>query len=189
MKNNIIKKIEWHPLSKETVYETRIFEVQHIKSISPEGENKTFISLKSPEWAIVLPIIEKNGIKHFVMVNQWRHGTSSILQEFPGGVVNENEKPIEAAKRELLEETGYKSINIEHLGSLFPNPAIMQNMCHIFLAECSKNVTKQQTDNDEFIEVLLCPVDEIILKMGKPPLQHALMCSALFLYLQKTSLN
>ncbi len=179
------KNIEWKPISSSITYNARIFEVQNIKSISPNGEEKTFIALKSPEWAIVVPILKKNNEKYFVMVKQWRHGTSCILEEFPGGVVNEGEALEVAAKRELEEETGYKVIKIEKLGSLFPNPAIMQNMCHIFFAECQEHKGMQHLDDDEYIEVSLLPYKEVIRNMGCPPFQHALMSSALFLYLQK----
>ncbi|MGP1438860.1 MAG: NUDIX hydrolase [Treponema sp.] len=179
------KSIEWKPISNSVTYSTRVFEVQSIKSISPHGEEKTFISLKSPEWVIVVPIVKKNNEKYFVMVRQWRHGTSCVLQEFPGGVVNEGEALEIAAKRELEEETGYKAIKIEKLDSLFPNPAIMQNMCHIFFAECEEHEGEQHLDDDEYIEISLVPYKDVIMNMGKPPFQHALMSSAMFLYLQK----
>ena len=184
--SSVRPSIEWMPISKEKIYSTRIFDVEQIKSISPEGEEKHFVSLKSPEWAIVVPRLCKNGKNYFVMVEQWRHGTSSVLKEFPGGVVDEGEKPIDAAKRELLEETGYNIKKIESLGSLYPNPAIMQNHCHIFFAECEDEQNMQHTDNDEFINVSLVECETIIQNMGCPPYQHALMCSALFLYLRYT---
>ncbi|MGP1415044.1 MAG: NUDIX hydrolase [Treponema sp.] len=179
------KNIEWKPISSSVAYSTKIFEVQNIKSISPTGDTKTFISLKSPEWVIVVPMVKKNDEKYFVMVKQWRHGTSCVLEEFPGGVVNEGEALELAAKRELEEETGYKVVKIEKLGSLFPNPAIMQNKCHIFFAECEEHEGEQHLDDDEYIETLLIPYNDVINNMGKFPFQHALMCSAVFLYIQK----
>lgn len=179
------QKIEWCPIEKTTAHHTRIFDIENIRSISPEGEEKTFISINSPEWAIVVPTLKKEDDLYFIMVSQWRHGTSCVLKEFPGGVVNKNEKTLDAAKRELLEETGYKTRYIDELGRLFPNPAIMQNMCHIFFAECEEQSVSQNTDSDEFIDVSLVPYKELITHMGRPPYQHALMCSALFLYLQK----
>ena len=184
MKSNN-KNIEWKPISKTLAHSTRIFDIENILSVSPEGEKKTFICLNSPEWAIVVPVIEKSDGKYFVMVRQWRHGSACVLQEFPGGVVNEGETCEDAAKRELLEETGYKVKNIECLGHLYPNPAIMQNYCHIFFAECEQARYEQHTDNDEFIEVNLVPYNEVMKNMGCPPYQHALMCSALFLYCKK----
>lgn len=182
---NMKKNIEWKPISRTITYSTRIFEVENIKSISPSGDEKTFIALKSPEWVIVVPIVKKNDEKYFIMVRQWRHGTSCILQEFPGGVVNKGEAFEVAAKRELEEETGYKVMKIEKLGSLFPNPAIMQNKCHIFFAECEAHEGVQHLDDDEYIETSLIPYKDVIMNMGHHPFQHALMSSALFLYLQK----
>jgi len=182
-KNN---EIEWKPADSREILKTRVFSVCEKDSISPEGEKKTFISLKAPSWVIVVPFYkDSSGEDIFVMVQQWRHGSESVCIEFPGGVVDKGEKAEEAALRELLEETGRTPKNIKCLSTLSPNPAIMENSCTVFLAELDNVEGKQNLDEDEFLNILKIPVKKVIQNMGNPPYTHAIMNAALFLYLKE----
>ncbi|UTC84018.1 NUDIX hydrolase [Treponema denticola] len=178
--------IAWKPAASREILKTRVFSVCEKDSISPEGEKKTFISLKAPSWVIVVPFYkDSSGEDVFVMVQQWRHGSESVCIEFPGGVVDKGEKPEDAALRELLEETGRTPKNIKCLSTLSPNPAIMENSCTIFLAELDKGEVKQNLDEDEFLNILEIPVKKVIQNMGNQPYTHAIMNAALFLYLKE----
>jgi hypothetical protein len=66
-----------------------------------------------------------------------------------------------------------------------PNPALMSNRVHIFLAEDLEDTGKQHLDRDEYVEVVLVPVEEVIQNMGTPPYIHALMAAALSFYLRR----
>ncbi len=179
-------RLAWTPLSRKTVFSTRVFDVDEITSRSPEGEERLFLSLEASDWVIVVPVLrdEAKG-DSFVMVRQWRHGAGEMSLEFPGGVMNPGEAPDDAARRELLEETGYAAGSLEHACSLSPNPAIMGNRCHIFVAGGLSDTGAPAPDDDEYIGVETVPADEAIEQMGRPPYIHALMQSALFAYLQK----
>jgi 8-oxo-dGTP pyrophosphatase MutT (NUDIX family) len=87
----------------------------------------------------------------------------------------------------LYEETGFKPGKIKKIGEFSPNPAIMANRIHFFLAEDLQGDGKQKLDEDEFVEVVLVDEQEVIRDMGKPPHVHALMGTALILYLQQFS--
>lgn len=178
------KNLEWKPILKKPLFKTRVFEVFEVSSLSPDGVKKEFISLNAPQWIIVVPTIKIKGEEHFIMVEQWRHGSETLTAEFPGGVADLGETPLAAAKRELLEETGKQAEKIKLAASVFPNPAIMQNKCHIFLAECSANTQEQNLDEDEFLNCFTKPVNSVIEQMGQPPFDHALMCTALMLYMK-----
>jgi 8-oxo-dGTP pyrophosphatase MutT (NUDIX family) len=123
------------------------------------------------------------------MVWQWRHGSRSLSLEFPGGVFEFGENPEEAAIRELHEETGYKPGKIEQIGEFSPNPAIMSNKVHFFLAEDLSNTGKQNLDEDEYVEIAMVDTAEVIQGMGKEPYIHALMGTALALYHQRVPSN
>lgn len=181
--------LDWQPLEKKTVFSTRIFNVNELLSRSPDRRDHVFYSLCASDWVIVVPVTKNDaGEECFLLVRQWRHGAGEESVEFPGGVMNEGETPEEAAARELLEETGYRPDALIHGATVSPNPAIMENRCHIFLAENLEDTKKCNPDDDEYISKELIPVRQVIESMGKPPFIHALMLSALFAYIQKKGL-
>jgi 8-oxo-dGTP pyrophosphatase MutT (NUDIX family) len=88
----------------------------------------------------------------------------------------------------MYEETGYKFNKITKMGEFSPNPAIMSNKVHFFLAEEPSEGGKQNLDENEYIEVVLIDAEEVMRDMGKPPYVHALMGTALALYCQNGGL-
>jgi len=183
-KNHLI----WTEESRKQVFNTRIFSVceSYCKSpvSKPSDDTQVFSVIEAKDWAIVIPVINTSKGKQFLMVWQWRHGSQCLSLEFPGGVFEPGENPEEAAARELHEETGFKPAKIKKLGEFSPNPAIMSNKVHFFLAEDLTDTGKQNPDQDEYIEVALVDADEVIKGMGKFPYVHALMGTALSLYYQ-----
>jgi 8-oxo-dGTP pyrophosphatase MutT (NUDIX family) len=177
-----VQHLIWKQESRGEVYKTPVFSIQESISRSPQGEPGRFTVIDAPDWAIVIPLLETERGRQFVMVRQWRYGSQCLSVEFPGGVFERGEEGGQAAARELREETGYMPGRIRKLGEMSPNPAIMSNRVHFFLAEDLQNTGRQDLDQDEYVDAPLIPVEEVIANMGKPPYIHALMASALTLY-------
>ncbi len=181
--------LEWKPVKRHSIFTTRVFDVHEITSCSPENTERTFYTLHAGDWVIVIPVLtDESGEECFLMVTQWRHGAGTMSIEFPGGVIDPGEAPETAAARELLEETGFSAETITHAASLSPNPAIMDNNCHVFFAENLVNTRQLDLDDDEFISAQVIPVRKVIELMGNGPYIHGLMSAALFLYIQKKGL-
>ncbi|HOT62833.1 MAG TPA: NUDIX hydrolase [Treponemataceae bacterium] len=184
--------LTWTPIGRKRVFSTRVFDVVEIESRSPEGDDGRFLSLEAADWAIIVPTVRApDGSERFLMVRQWRHGSESLSVEFPGGVIEPGEDPLAAARRELREETGREARTIELAATLSPNPAIMSNRCHIFLAELGElgaGEGELALDEDEYLVASTIPVDEVFAMMGRGEFTHALMVAALFLYAQKKGL-
>jgi 8-oxo-dGTP pyrophosphatase MutT (NUDIX family) len=178
-------RLVWTEESSRAVFHCPVFSIRESRCRSPDHEIKAFTVMDCPDWAIVVPVVDDSEGKKFVMVRQWRHGSREISLEFPGGVFEPGEDATQAAARELQEETAYRAGKIQKIGEFSPNPAIMSNRVHFFLAEELHNTGKQDLDEDEFVEVELINTREVFRNLGNPPFIHALMGTAFALYLQK----
>jgi 8-oxo-dGTP pyrophosphatase MutT (NUDIX family) len=183
------KRLVWNEEGRKKVFESKVFSIWETYCTPPENKNDesphTFSVIEAKDWAMVIPVIDTPEGKKFVMVWQWRHGSRSLSLEFPGGVFEGGENPEEAAARELHEETGYKPGKITKIGEFSPNPAIMSNKMHYFLAEDLNGDGRQFLDDDEYVEVCLVDIDEVLQGIGKEPYIHALVGAAVSLYNQK----
>ena len=184
-----ISPLDWQPVNSKKIFSTRIFDINEIESRSPENDPATFFSIHAADWVIVVPVIrDEKGVESFLMVKQWRHGAEQLSVEFPGGVIDKGEKPAQAAARELLEETGYRAGELTLAASISPNPAIMDNQCHIFFARNLIDTHQLDLDDDEFVNTEAIPIAQVMEEMGHGLYIHALMTSALFFYIQKNGL-
>ena len=176
----------WKEEDRRIQYSCKIFSVGERICRSPENKLKTYMVLDASDWAIVVPVLESRQGREFVMVKQWRPGEGQLSLEFPGGVIEQGESSEQAALRELREETAYIAGKITKLGEFNPNPAIMSNHVHLFLAEELRETGAQDLDEDEYVTTEIVPWKKALEGMGKAPFNHALMASALALYLRKT---
>ncbi|MBI5823332.1 MAG: NUDIX hydrolase [Chloroflexi bacterium] len=143
----------------------------------PSGKNYKAFVLEFDAWANVVALTKNNEV---VLVKQYRHGVQEMSLELPGGVVDKGENPLEGAKRELMEETGYSAGSIVEVGRLFPNPAIQQNTLYCYLAMDVELAGEQHLDEAEEIEVQLIPLNELIEMAGQGKFLHALNVAVLF---------
>ncbi len=137
-------------------------------------------------WVNVIALTKKREV---VLVQQYRHGAKQVMLEIPAGIMDEeDESPLYAARRELLEETGYTSQHFVEVGKVYPNPATHNNLTYSFLALDAEQVGMQNLDETEEIDVSLIPFDELVSIAKEGGLPQALHISALFFamaYLQR----
>jgi len=185
MKNNgqSVKKLIWKDLDRKKLHSCRIFDLYEVKRLSPVGRERNFFLLHAPDWITVIPVLKnEKGDECFLMVEQFRHGSSEVTIEFPAGIVDKGEAPEEAAGRELSEETGYSAGRIVKLGEISPNPAFMDNRTHTFAALDLELTGDQNLDDDEFIHFHLIPVSEVQRDMGTGRYSNGVMMMALAYY-------
>ena len=111
-------------------------------------------------------VIARTDNHEIALVQQFRFGIAKSLWELPAGLIDGDEEPIVAAKRELLEETGLQSDHWTYLGYSLINPAYVNNGCHHFLADRCIRVAEIRPDHFEQLEVGLYP-EEKIMKMAR----------------------
>ena len=149
----------WERLSSREVAEYEMFRVREDRSRSPkDGEAHTFHVAVSPGGVAVLAV---TGDGQLVMVEQFRHGTRRPSLELPSGVVDDGEKPEEAACRELREETGFEGDEPRVLGCFELNPSWQKTEVHTVLVRGARRGGEQDEDEGEDIRVRLLSVDEV----------------------------
>ena len=150
----------WERLSSEKQMETPYFALRSDKLRLPDGAVKDpYYVIERPDAAIVFPLTESGEV---VLVRQYRPAIDRIELGLPAGLVEEGEEPEKAARRELLEETGYAGGEWESLGALASSPSLKDNWAHLYLARGVKHTAHQQPDEYERLEIVLVPVEEII---------------------------
>ena len=167
----------WEVLAVETVYECRLFSVVRQQGRSPRtGQVHDAFVLDAPDWVNIIPITAADEV---VMVRQYRHGVTDITLEVPGGMMDPGDPdPRVAARREMLEETGYDSEAVEPLGFIHPNPALQGNRCHTFVARDVVRRRAPQHGHTEHTEPVLIPLDDIPAMIRSGVISHALVVVA-----------
>ena len=97
-------------------------------------------------------------------------------------MVNPNEQPLKSAQRELLEETGFISQEWSKLGIVDPNPAILNNKCHTFLANNVEKVSEPENFGSEHTKVRLVDWSDLKNFINKGIITHSLVINAIYWY-------
>lgn len=125
----------------------------------------------------VVPILEYGRV---LMVENYRHGVGEILLELPWGFIEPGETPPDAARRELLEETGYNSNKIEIMLSFYTWPGRCTQKNHIYLATDLEKVETQKVDVSETIKLLSLSKSEVLNEIHGGRIKSASTISAIF---------
>lgn len=166
----------WATLERSPIHEGRIFRLDRVKRRSPRtGLDHGFDVIDSCDWVNVIPLTPAGQV---VMVKQYRHAIDGFTLEVPGGMIDAGEPPIEAARRELQEESGYDFETIESLGRIHPNPAILTNWCHSFIARGCEPTLEVSFDSTEETELALVSLTEIPGLIRRGVITHALVVVA-----------
>ncbi len=184
MKNEKYVHLNWIETKREKVTDCHIFDYYKVDRVGPDGQEGTFTLLDAPNWVTVVAPVEQHGVEGFLMVRQFRHGSGTIVLEFPAGVIEPGEQPVEAAKRELEEETGWQAEQLVPLGSVSPNPAFLNNRSYFFVAQQLRKKGMQHLDPMEALDALFIPQTEIEAQIGKGEFDNGIMVIAWHLYLK-----
>ncbi len=171
--SRIVKARKWKTLKTEAVYHTPIFDLHKRRAAHPKRGERDFYLLEAVDWVNIIPLTPHREV---VMIRQWRHGIADFTLEVPGGMVDAtDESPMHAARREMIEETGFDSSKVIEIGKVHPNPAIQGNFCYSYLATGVHEVERPHLDGSaEETEVVLVPLAAIRKMIAEGHITHAL---------------
>ncbi|MCA1738940.1 MAG: NUDIX hydrolase [Actinobacteria bacterium] len=150
----------WERLSSENLMETPYFVLRSDELRLPDGAVKDpYYVIERPDAAIIFPLTPAGEV---VLVRQYRPPIGMMELGLPAGLVEEGEEPEKAARRELLEETGYAGGEWESLGAVASSPSLKDNWAHLYLARGVERAGSQQPDEYERLEIVHVPVGEIL---------------------------
>lgn len=169
----------WAQESESVRQDSRLFRQIVAQRRSPHtGRRHDFYRLQGPDWVNVVAFSRTGEL---LVVEQFRHGIDEPTLEIPGGGCDRGEAPLEAARRELREETGFVSDQWVALGSCTPNPATQNNRCHSYLALDCEPEGPLELDPAEELQVWACAWPEWQALMRRGDVHHALVLSAFHL--------
>lgn len=151
---NLIEK----PLSQEYIYKGKIVHLRVDEALLPNGRTALREVIEHPGGVCVAAL---TGEGELLFVRQFRYPYEQVVRELPAGKLEPGEDPLEAGKRELLEETGATAAEYLSLGEVYPSPGYCGEILHLYLA---KGLTfgAARPDEDEFLEPERIPLSEAV---------------------------
>jgi len=159
--------MEIKQISSEIIHKNPWWHYMHDKYTMSDGKEGNYYYCKTNGASMVIPLLDNGKL---VLVRQYRYLNEKNGIEFPcGGILNDEETPLEAAKRELLEETGYMADDLVKTGEFEPANGFCQINTRVFVASDLKKIGEPQQNADEVIEVMYRRVDEFdaMIKRGE----------------------
>lgn len=150
-------KLDEKILNEELMHKGNFLKFVNITVELPDGKIGTRDIIRHPGAAAIIPFIDEETI---ILVKQFRTALNKVLIELPAGKLEKDEDPLICAKRELEEETGYKSDNIEYLGTIATGAGFTDEVIHLYKATSLYEGIKSG-DEDEFIEIYKYKLDDV----------------------------
>ena len=145
--------------STREIFDGKILHVIDDTVRLPNGHTASREVIRHIGAVCVIPVLEDGRV---VMERQFRYPMDEVIWEIPAGKLDsKDEDPLEAAKRELREETGFFAESWQHLGEFYPAAAYSDERIHMYLAT-GLHKGEQELDDDEFLDVELVPLEKLV---------------------------
>ncbi len=151
-------ELEEKKLSSEEIFDGVAIHLFRDEILLPNGNKGVREVIRHPGAVCVIPITDEGEV---IFVNQFRYALDRVTLEVPAGKMEKGEDPMEAALRELSEETGVTADKIEPLDALYTSPALIDEIIYMYIAT-GLSQGEQHLDEDEFVNAVKIPLDKAI---------------------------
>jgi len=145
-------------LDGNVVYDGKIVRLEVDRVELANGHRTVREVIRHPGAVVVLPMHTDGRV---VLVRQYRYPTGRVLLELPAGKLDAGEKPLDCARRELAEETGYRAVSWQALGSFFTTPGFTDEVLHAFAAQDLGPAQDASPEPDEVLRLVELPLAEV----------------------------
>jgi len=162
-----MKKPEWRVRSSSYIVDSAFLRLRKDEIELPDGTVvEDYYVRESPGFVMIFPITADGDV---VITRQYRYASDAIHLELPAGMLDAGEDPLDCARRELFEETGYEAECFTLLGTFFAEPVRSTSRAYLFIAHNARKKGEQMLDPTEHIDVEHIPVVELsaMLREGK----------------------
>ena len=168
------------------IFSGRVFDIKVDKIIYDSGNKDTREVIVHDGGAVVLPVTKDGKI---VLVHQYRYPFDEFMLELPAGKLEKNEDPLVCARRELQEETGYRTEYISFMGKIYTSPGFCNEILYIYLAEYLETGNHDREEGEEGMEVVELSLNEINELISKGEIVDSKTISAIHYYSIRTEIK
>ncbi len=166
-----------HVISSREVYRGPVFSVSIDKVLEPGGIRARRDIVHHPGSVVILAMDESRGQTHVLLERQYRHAAQRFLWELPAGRVDDGESELAGAKRELLEETGYRAARWRRILKFYASLGFLDETMALYLARDLK-AGKAQPEDDELISRRWVPLSTALLMVLRGTIRDSKTISA-----------
>lgn len=164
-------------LNSQSIYEGRVIKVSKDEVLCPNGSTSIREIVHHRGGVAILFKIDNK----FVFEKQYRYAFNEEMIEIPAGKLEEGEIPLPAAEREMLEETGYRPLEMVFLGDMYPTVGYSNEVIHLYY--CDKAIKEERhLDSDEVIDLFTLSYEEIEQLIAENKIKDSKTIAAFYLY-------
>jgi ADP-ribose pyrophosphatase len=169
--------LPWKQLSTKPIYDNPWISVREDQALMPDGRTTVYGVITTTPAVGVVGFVDDD---HVVMVRQWRYVADRAMWEIPTGAANVAEALEDAARREMIEETGYRVGRLQLLSSFHSSKSVMDETCTVYLGT-DLVLGAAQPDPTEFIRVDVLPFTDVLAMVLSGEIMDAMTVVAVLL--------